>query len=217
LFNGLTQSGLLVVQVGEVPTSKSPPDELGSFKNRASMLQQLEHVGFMSIHIYEEGHSGFMAPWATLIAFKDEATRNNWYRTSAEVDVEIKKRIRKSVSKKHLLKNFDGATMMGYQLVPKVFETLYCKQENIPAECWNRKIADSSEVYNPVAARSSRPRHALKRDLFGNSRSQMAPQSNAVADNQTHPNQIPYVYGSEKWMEKAALFFTTGRQTTCEV
>ena len=67
-----------------------------------------------------------MAPWATLIAFKDEATRNNWYRTSAEVDVEIKKRIRKSVSKKHLLKNFDGATMIGYQLVPKVFDTLYC-------------------------------------------------------------------------------------------
>jgi len=211
LYNGLTESGILVVQVGEVPLSRSPPDEIGAFKNRALMLKQLEQVGFKSIHLYEEGHSGFMAPWATLVAFKDENTRNNWYRNSAEVDIQIKRRIRKSTSRTPLLRNFDGSTMTNYQITPKVFETLYCKKEIAPVECRNRNVGNRNEVYNPVVERSSRARQTRQHNFFGNAVNKLARRSYGDADNKTFPNQVPSVYGPEKWIDEAPLFFRTGQ------
>jgi len=210
LYNGLTESGILVVQVGEVPVSGSPPDEIGAFKNRAMMLKQLEQVGFKSIHLYEEGHSGFMAPWATLVAFKDEDTRSNWYRNSAEVDIQIKRRIRKATSRTPLLRNFDGSTMMNYQITPKVFETLYCEQQVAPVECHSRNFESRSEVYNPVVERSSYSRQSRQHNFFGNAVNKLAHRSYADADNKTFPNQVPSVYGPEKWIDEALLFFKTG-------
>ncbi len=54
LYEGLTESGILAVQVGETPGSHYPPDEIGQFANRAGMIQGLEVVGFQSMHVYEE-------------------------------------------------------------------------------------------------------------------------------------------------------------------
>ena len=122
LYNSLTQSGILVAQVGEVPLAISPADEIGVFKNRALMVKLLQEIGFKSINLYEEGHSGFMAPWSTMVAFKNETTVNNWYRNSAEIDLQIKKRIGKGITSAPLLRHFDGSTMMSYQITPKVFE-----------------------------------------------------------------------------------------------
>lgn len=33
------------------------------------------------------------------------------------------------------LKNYDGATHLGYQMPPKPFETVYCRSVNTPEEC----------------------------------------------------------------------------------
>lgn len=217
LYNGLTESGILVVQVGEVPTASSPPDEIGAFKNRALMMKQLQEIGFKSIHLYEEGHSGFMAPWSTMVAFKNEETRNNWYRNSAEVDIQIKMRVGKGVTSSPLLKNFDGSTMMNYQVTPKVFETLYCKQQQVPGECTNKNIASSAQVYNPVYERSTSSRQTMP-DLFGNSGSQTVFRSNPDADNETHPSQVTSKFGPEKWLDGAQLFFTGNeRGATCGI
>lgn len=46
LYNALTHNGILVVQVGEVPTANSPADETGSFANRSTMKDKLGEVGF---------------------------------------------------------------------------------------------------------------------------------------------------------------------------
>lgn len=46
LYNALTQDGILVAQVGEVPDYSNPADEVGSFANRAIMKAKLEEVGF---------------------------------------------------------------------------------------------------------------------------------------------------------------------------
>lgn len=46
LYNALTRDGILVVQVGEVPTYSSPADESGRFSNRAIMNDKLGEVGF---------------------------------------------------------------------------------------------------------------------------------------------------------------------------
>jgi hypothetical protein len=221
LYNGLSGSGILVVQVGEIPVSKSPPDEFGPFKNRALMMQQLEEIGFKSIHLYDEGHSEFHAPWSTLVAFKDERTRNNWYRNSAEIDLQIKKRISKSTTGKPLLRNFDGSTMMGYQITPKVFQSQYCNEykaaprlEGAPAECLDKKFLSSEQAYNPVLDRSSSPRQSRHHNFFegNNGRSNTQTKHDAA-----HLHQLPSKNASEKFSDGAALFFKVGdRLATCE-
>ncbi len=46
LYNALTYNGILVVQVGEVPTEVDPADETGKFINRSVMKEKLDEVGF---------------------------------------------------------------------------------------------------------------------------------------------------------------------------
>lgn len=54
LYSGLTESGILAVQIGETPGLTYPADEMGPFLNRALMMKKLEEVGFRSMHVYEE-------------------------------------------------------------------------------------------------------------------------------------------------------------------
>eukprot|EP00571_Detonula_confervacea_P016753 CAMPEP_0172296894 /NCGR_PEP_ID=MMETSP1058-20130122/87_1 /TAXON_ID=83371 /ORGANISM="Detonula confervacea, Strain CCMP 353" /LENGTH=754 /DNA_ID=CAMNT_0013005969 /DNA_START=112 /DNA_END=2376 /DNA_ORIENTATION=- len=165
LYNALTMNGILVVQVGEVPEENSPADETGAFKNRSVMKGKLEGVGFKSIHVYEEAHSGFLAPWSTLVAFKDIQARENWYRNSAEIELQLQKRILPTKSGRSSLRNFDGATMSSYQLPSSAFETVHCRQEDAPRDC-DQTIGllgstaanetAKSVAYNPVIERHAR-------------------------------------------------------------
>lgn len=168
LYNALTMNGILVVQVGEVPHYTSPADETGAFLNRFVMLRKLEEVGFKSIHIYEEAHSGFLAPWSTLVAFKDISARDNWYRNSAEIELQLQKRILRTQSGHTSLRNFDGATMSHYQVPSSAFEDVHCRQKDAPSDCDQRpglleniapvKEDATSVAYNPVIERHSRER-----------------------------------------------------------
>jgi len=158
LYNALSDQGILVVQVGEVPDVIDPADETGHFANRSIMKDKLSNVGFESIHVYEEGHSGFLAPWSTLVAFKDAETRKNWYRNNAEIDLQLQKRILSTSTGTTSLRNFDGATMKQYQLPPRAFETIYRRREGFQEDCdgletcmtFNNK---TSIGYNPVFER----------------------------------------------------------------
>lgn len=87
----------------------------------------LQNIGFGSMHVYEEGHSKFFAPWSYLVSFKDSASRAKWYRNSAEIEIETHKRIHRTKSGRPALHYFDGPTMVSYQLPPKAHETMYCR------------------------------------------------------------------------------------------
>jgi len=163
LYNALTSEGILVVQVGEAPKQNNVADESSKFANRAIMQQVLQQVGFESIHVYVEGHSGFMAPWTTLVAFKDIQTRKNWYRSPAEIELNLQKRILPTKSGDSSLRYFDGATMSSYQLPSAAFESVHCRQENTPSDCGKPSHGsadtyeiDSTVVYNPVVERHGR-------------------------------------------------------------
>jgi len=164
LYNALTTEGILVVQVGEAPYQSSPADETGRFANRSAMKEELARAGFKSIHVYEESHSGFLAPWSTLVAFRDIHTREYWYRNAAEIEVQLQKRILRSKSGDTSLRYFDGATMSSYQLPPSSFEAVHCRQEEAPTECggsaWPVEAAanETNKVvaYNPVVERRNR-------------------------------------------------------------
>jgi len=106
----------------------------------------------LSIHVYEEAHSGFLAPWTTLVAFKDIKTRKNWYRNAAEIELQLQKRILPTKSGTSSLRYFDGTTMRSYQLPTHAFETVQCRQENVPKECeileFDRQ-GNNTVVYSP--------------------------------------------------------------------
>jgi len=146
LFRGLTEEGVFVAQLGETDGIEDPAVENGALKDKANMMEALESVGFKSMHIYDEGHPHFDAPWNFLVAFKDEKSRANWYKSSAQIEIEIHKRIHRRKSGKPPLRYFDGATMMGYQLTPKAQQTVYCRKEPTPWEC------DEYVGANPQAA-----------------------------------------------------------------
>ena len=71
-------------------------------------------------------------PWTTLLAFKDAATRERWYRSTAEIELDLSRRILSTKEGKSSLRYFDGATMKSYQRPGKFFETIYCLQEEQP-------------------------------------------------------------------------------------
>jgi spermidine synthase len=135
LYRSLTDDGILTVQLGETPWFGSAPDEVGVFQNRAIIIQKFEEVGFKSIHIYEESHSELTGPWSTLLAFKDYNTRANWYRSVAEIDLQLKKRISPTKSGMKPLKYYDGATHFGYQMPSKPYETVECRSWDGSNKC----------------------------------------------------------------------------------
>jgi len=123
LYNGLTESGVFVVQVGAIPQYEDPPDEMSVFYNRAHILNKLEEVGFQNMMVYDEGHCHFYTPWQFLVAFKNNNLISNWHRTSAEIDIGLHQRLRRTKSGKPILRYFDGSTMRNYQIPPKVVQT----------------------------------------------------------------------------------------------
>ena len=151
LYKGLTDSGILAVQVGETPDHCDPPDEADQFANRQVMLQKLQDVGFKSIHIYTESHSGFIGAWSTLVAFKDYETRTNWYRSTPEIDLAIRKRILPTKSGADPLRFFDGGAQFLYQVPAKPFEVSHCRSEETPDACRKYRGFNPGDAFVPAS------------------------------------------------------------------
>jgi spermidine synthase len=134
-FDSLSKDGLLVMQLGESPSSKAAAEANTAAKNRAATTDLLTRVGFESIHTYEESHCGFQAPWMFVVAFKSYKTRERWYSNTAKIEIEIAGRRVKTNSGENPFKYFDGPTMVSYQVPPKAMEIVYCRQVPIPKEC----------------------------------------------------------------------------------
>ena len=57
------------------------------------------------------------------------------YKTSAEIEVELHKRLLRTKSGKPALRFFDASEMIGYQFSPKPDEATYCRKQDTPWEC----------------------------------------------------------------------------------
>jgi len=168
LFNGLSEEGVFVVQLGESDSIDDPPAEMGA-RDEANMMEALQHVGFESMHIYDEGHSQFGAPWSYLVCFKDSKSRASWYKTAAEIDIELHKRLHRTKSGKPALLHFDAPTMISYQMPSKARETTYCRSEDQPQECEDSRGIDPEVVNVPMShleARESTVGEYAGRGLF---------------------------------------------------
>ena len=151
IYNGMTENGVIVMQLGESPGYADPADTLSRDEKRAGITRLLEEVGFESIHVYEESHSAFGYPWSYLVAFKAFENRVNWYLTEPEIEVNIHTRILPTKDGESSLHYFDGATMASYQIPHKAFETVFCREDPMPKECKYRGY-DPDEDSIPVTA-----------------------------------------------------------------
>ena len=59
LHDSLTESGILVLQLGMSPDSFEPAEDFSKNHKRAYLIGALSRIGFESIHVYEEAHCGF--------------------------------------------------------------------------------------------------------------------------------------------------------------
>jgi hypothetical protein len=126
----LGDSGIFVAQVGEdenmddLPHSFDPDNPLSVF------LDGLESFGFESIVEYSESHGRFIESWGFVVAMKDSASRSNWLRNEAEINLEIVSRITPTTP----LVFFDGATMMNYQFASRIAQEIWCR-DKVNGEC----------------------------------------------------------------------------------
>ena len=135
IYNALTDDGILVAQLGMSPELSNGSDQDNKNARRAKNMQVLEKVGFVTTHSYEEGHCKFEYPWTFLIVCKSQKCNENWYKSSAQVEIDIHERILPSKSGAPLLKYFDGATMAQYRFPHKGTSTVYCRRYPTPVEC----------------------------------------------------------------------------------
>ena len=86
------------------------------------------------------------------MCFKDDRSRASWYRTAAQVEVELRRRVHRTRSGGPALLHFDSPTMVGYQVPSKVFETMYCRKvEETPWECYEYLGIDAGHVNIPIS------------------------------------------------------------------
>lgn len=142
LYNALQSDGILVLQLGEAPRSINPPEDISREHKRAFLTKTLSNIGFKSIHVYDEGHCGFGAPWSFLVAMKSFDSRAQWYRNSAEINLSVQQRIVETYSGLPALQYFDGASMNAYQVPHKTFESVYCRRNPTPWNCIDSKYID---------------------------------------------------------------------------
>lgn len=135
LYNSLTETGVIVLQLGEAPYHDSPASQFTKGRRRESLINLLVEVGFETLHMYEDGNCGFDGSWTYLVAAKDASHDMRWYMRPAEVEVEIHRRTVRTVSGAPALKYFDGSVMQVYQFPHKVFELVFCRMEPKPDSC----------------------------------------------------------------------------------
>jgi len=152
VYNGLSEDGVLIAQLGDAPENKDPADNFNSNRRRAGLVEVLREIGFYSSHSYEEPHSSFEDPWTFLCVCKTRKCHKKWYSNPAEVDIAIHTRIQRSKSGTPLLKYFDAATFARYQVPHKGVEVVYCHKQPTPIEC---QIANGFHHNTQIVSKNS--------------------------------------------------------------
>jgi len=144
---------VLVAQVGEAGSIDDPPIEY----TREGVLEtafipQLKRHGFEKVKDYEDFHGGFMGVWNYLIAFKSADASQNWYLSPAATDLNIRKRIRPTVSGESSLYYFDGASLQSLAYPTRIVEEVDCRKVEAPKHCGSGHGDDPQRHNVPIEA-----------------------------------------------------------------
>jgi hypothetical protein len=132
---GLDPNGILIAQVGEANTIRSPSGEFSIDKNRLYFIEMLVSLGFKAVRDYEESHNGFTSPWEFVVAFKEANGSLEWFKSSAEIDLKIRKRGMMAEGSASPFLYFDGATMTSYRYPSKGSEVSFCRSHPTTHDC----------------------------------------------------------------------------------
>jgi len=134
IFEALAEDGIVVLQMGASPAEMEPDEHMSPFKKRSEVISYVAEFAD-SMHMYEEGNCGFGFPWSFLIACREEDCSESFHRSQAEMEISMHRRLLTSRSGAKPLKFFDGAVLKSYQVPPKSWETVYCRQTPVPKGC----------------------------------------------------------------------------------
>lgn len=158
LYNALTESGILISQVGEDNTYTDAPDHFTSGGQSIMRFEELlEDEGFERIKHYSEAHANFLAPWAFMSIWKDISTSERWYGSQAQVDLAIRTRIYPTTDGSEPLRFFDGATMMSYQYPSRIDEEVFCRRVPKPSMCAEGHGINPDRKNAPISTFEVRP------------------------------------------------------------
>lgn len=149
---GLDASGILIAQVGEANTIRSPSGEFSIDKNRIYFIDMLASLGFQAVRDYEESHNGFTSPWEFVVAFKESSGTDEWFSSSADIDLKIRKRGLVAVGGASPFLYFDGATMASYKYPSKGSEVSFCRSHPTSKECIHGHGFDPEKPDLPLSA-----------------------------------------------------------------
>jgi len=135
LWDALSESGVLVAQVGEASTIRSPSGEYSVDRNRLKFIEALAKLGFKAIRDYEESHNGFTTPWEFIVAFKDFDTKAEWFANGAAVNLKIRERAMITTTGESPFHYFDGATMKSYRYPSKGSQVVFCRHRSTAKYC----------------------------------------------------------------------------------
>jgi hypothetical protein len=150
----LGEQGVLVTHIGEagnlsdaVDASPLPPthEDAAAQVLHHDFIEGLAEAGFESIFEYTESHGRVvLAPWTFVVALKDADTRARWFRSEAQVQLDLHRRSRrlKGNDKELPFQFFDGATFMTYQFPNRIAEETWCR--NNAGKCGNGHGFDPS-------------------------------------------------------------------------
>ena len=99
---------------------------------------------------------------------KGKDSEKLWYRNAAEIDIDIQKRVLKTLSGTPTLKYFDGAIMESlYQIPTKGFEGVHCRANPIPNNCMDRFSGDDHlNLHDPYVSRNLHKLNKEHKDKF---------------------------------------------------
>ena len=153
-FDILSDSGILVVQLGR---------DYSFLSVTPLLVDILAKVGFQSIVFYQGSGGRFGGPWGFAVVMKDWDTRSNWFRSSAEVDLQIHRRTLRTTKSAFPFHFFDGASMMKYQAPSRKLESAWCQiypQNCLDGHGYNPELenipASAFEVKPSVIAKGGR-------------------------------------------------------------
>jgi hypothetical protein len=173
-FRALDKGGIWVGEIEGILQRASA----GTYKMThgfVSLVQLLEQAGFESVVDYAADHSddfslATKASTGFVLAMKDQASRTNWFRNEAEINLDIARRCVLARPGEALLRHFDGASMIQYQFTSRVVEEAWCAANS------NRPTtAEPPDVYCDLG-------HGFSPDLVVIASSELSVRPSAVAN-----------------------------------
>lgn len=150
LMNGLSPNGALVISLGKAPTILHPRGDIGYYASHEKLFRSLESQSEVdSMMVFEDDFSlgdtsREVVPDAFLVVCKSKRCRQRFYAAPEEIDSQLVMRAKNGNLKMIF---YDGALHASFQVVPKAYETVYCRRDPMPFECAYRTMDYSRDLF----------------------------------------------------------------------